>query len=73
MLVSYFWGQKVYPIPYQVGRIIIYFIVALGIFFLSHLFTDLPLVWRLLINTALILVYCAVAFIGERTNPLKIK
>ena len=73
MLVSYFWGQKVYPIPYQVGRNIIYFIVALGIFFLSRLFTNLPLVWRLLINTALILVYCAIAFIGEKTNPLKIK
>ena len=73
MLVSYFWGQKVYPIPYQVGRNIIYFIVALGIFFLSHLFTNLPLVWRMLINTALILVYCAIAFIGEKTNPLKIK
>jgi O-antigen/teichoic acid export membrane protein len=37
LVVSYFWGQKVYPIPYDVPRIALYFAVALGFFGLYKL------------------------------------
>ena len=72
MLVSYFWGQKVFPVPYQVGRIAIYMVLAIGLFLFSNIFSDYSLVLRLIINTILILVYLGIVLVFERKNPLKI-
>ena len=72
MLVSYFWGQKVFPVPYQVGRIILYMIFAIGLFLLSTVFSEYSLIIRLIINTILIIIYLGIVFIFERKNPLKI-
>ena len=71
-LVSYFWGQKVFPVPYQVGRIILYMIFAIGLFLLSTVFSEYSLIIRLIINTVLIIIYLGIVFIFERKNPLKI-
>ena len=72
MLVSYFWGQKVFPVPYQVGRIVLYMILAIGSYLISTLFGDYSLIIRLIINTLLILTYLGIVFVFERKNPLKI-
>ena len=72
MLVSYFWGQKVFPVPYQVGRIGFYIVFAIGLFLLSTVFNDYGLGLKLTINTLLILVYLTVVYLFERKNPLKI-
>lgn len=72
MLVSYFWGQKVFPVPYQVGRIALYMILALGLFFISTAFGNFSLAIKLTVNTLLILVYLGTVFVFERKNPLKI-
>lgn len=72
MLVSYFWGQKVFPVPYQVGRIILYMIFAIGLFLLSTVFSEYSLIIRLIINTVLIIIYLGIVFVFERKNPLKI-
>ena len=72
MLVSYFWGQKVFPVPYQVGRIGFYIVFAIGLFLLSTVFNDYSIGLRLTINTLLILVYLTVVYLFERKNPLKI-
>lgn len=71
-LISYFWGQKKFPIPYQVGRILLYFATAIGLYFLSLVFSDLTFTVRLLINTSIILIYIGLVIILERKNPLKI-
>ena len=72
MLVSYFWGQKVFPVPYQVGRIGFYIVFAIGLFLFSTIFNDYGLGFRLTINTLLILSYLTVVYLFERKNPLKI-
>ena len=72
MLVSYFWGQKVFPIPYQVGRIVFYMIFAIGLFLLSTIFSDYSLIMRLAVNTVIIVIYIGTVFVLERKNPLKI-
>ena len=72
MLVSYFWGQRVFPVPYQVGRIAFYMAFAIGIFLLSFVFSGQSLIIRMIINTLLILVYLGTVFVLERKNPLKI-
>ena len=70
MVVSYSWGQKEFPIPYQVGRIAIYFAIAMAIFATSLLFKDYTLYIKMIANTLLILIYIAAIFILERKNPL---
>ena len=72
MLVSYFWGQKVFPVPYQVGRIVLYMVFAIGLYLISTLFGDYSLGIRLTINTLLIFIYLGIVFVFERKNPLKI-
>ena len=71
-IVSYFWGQKHFPIPYQIGRIAFYFVLALGLYLLSLVFKDLNLVYRLIINTIIISAYIGTVIIFERKNPIKI-
>ncbi|MBO4574394.1 MAG: oligosaccharide flippase family protein [Bacteroidales bacterium] len=72
MLVSYIWGQKVFPVPYQVGRIMLYFIFAIALFMVSTMLSDYNLPVRLLFNTLLIFIYIVTVFFAERKNPLKI-
>ncbi len=72
MLVSYFWGQKVLHIPYQVGRITIYFIFALILYYLSTLFVEMNMAVKLSLNTILLLLFVVVVFLAERKNPMKI-
>jgi len=73
MLVSYFWGQKVFRIPYQVGRMSFYFFFALGLYYLSTLFVEMNVIVKLSLNTVLLLLFVAVVFFAERKNPMKIK
>lgn len=43
MVVSYHWGQRVYPVPYATKKLIAYFVIALmvyGINLLLHLISD---------------------------------
>jgi len=71
-LVSYFWGQKYFPIPYQIGRIAMYFVLAIGLYSISLLFNDFSLAIKLTFNTLLILVYIGTVVFFERKNPLKV-
>lgn len=74
MLVSYFWGQRVLPIPYQIGRIAIYFIIAALLLCLSLLITEVAtMTMRLIINTFLLIIFMEIVFIMEIKNPLKIE
>ena len=72
MLISYFWGQKVFKVPYQVGRIGFYTVFAIGLYLLSNVFADFSMGLRLTINTLLIIFYLGTVFVLERKNPLKI-
>lgn len=57
MLASYFVGQSKYPIPYNVGRIVIYFIVAGG-FFAAMTLVKFPSSWMgYVYRVALLIVF----------------
>lgn len=73
MSVSYFWGQRIMPIPYQIGRITIYCVIAAILFFASTLTAELDIVLKLSLNTLMILMFTSVIFIMERKNPLRIE
>lgn len=60
MMISYFYGQKYYPIPYHVKDFFIYTIAAFGLWMISlsiHQFTNLSFVVQQVINTVLLLIY----------------
>ena len=63
MLLSYFIGQKKYPIDYKVGRLLFYVAVTAVLYAVMHFVTegmsDIP---RMAINTVLILVYVGIVW-----------
>ena len=72
MLLSYFIGQKKYPIDYKVGRLLFYVAVTAVLYAVMHFVTesmgDIP---RMAINTLLILIYVGIVWKLELT-PKKI-
>lgn len=63
MLLSYFIGQKKYPIDYKVGRLLFYVAVTAVLYAVMHFVTesmgDIP---RMAINTVLILIYVGIVW-----------
>lgn len=68
MVISFVWGQKHFPIPYQVLRIGAYFILAFVIFYISKELNHIDLLLKLAINTLMIIFFSGVTFLSERRN-----
>ncbi len=76
MLVSYFMGQRYYPIPYNTIRIVLYVAVMLGLYLLYYqIFGELynqSRVLYFLINSIVLLVFAVFVYAIEfRKNPTK--
>ena len=67
MLLSYFVGQRKAPVPYKLKTIVGYFALAVALFAVNKYFVHFDnLLIELIINTLLLLVYCAVVLYFER-------
>ena len=66
MVLSYFLGQKYYPIPYNLRKFALYLIVALGIFALAEYLSIQGTIARLIFHNLLLFFYLAMVFILER-------
>lgn len=66
VVVSYFLGHKYYPIPYQVGRLILYIAVALGIFKLTELMNMDKGVLKYSVHSLIIAAYIYIAYLIEK-------
>ncbi|QQS98273.1 polysaccharide biosynthesis C-terminal domain-containing protein [Sphingobacterium spiritivorum] len=62
VILSYIWGQKNYPIPYKVGKMLVYMVIGAGITYLSNFVFDR----NLIIGNGLFVVFLAGIFIAER-------
>jgi O-antigen/teichoic acid export membrane protein len=75
MVISYYWGQKVYPIPYQVMRLLGYvlLVVLFGQSF-EWLISGMELsnVMRLVVSTTLIILFMGVVILAEKEELKKI-
>jgi O-antigen/teichoic acid export membrane protein len=70
MLLSYFVGQKKYPISYDLKGIFTYIVVTTCFYYAMDLSTRMPYVWlQLLCNTLLILAYLVI--VVKNDVPLK--
>ncbi len=64
MVVSYFWGQKQYKIPYKTKKIGLYIILSVGFALLNYyLFKS-----SIIIGNLLLLIYIAVAIFIEKSS-----
>ena len=68
MVISYFLGQKYYPVPYPLKRIGAYFLLAFVIYILSLYTSEQTPVLKFSLHTAFILIYISTVFKWEKTE-----
>ena len=66
MLVSYFWGRKVYPIPYQTTLLLAWTALAVGLYGISALVKPGNFFIRLIWDGILLLVFIVVVGLKEK-------
>ena len=72
-IISYFLGQKVYPVPYDLKRIAIYFLIALIIYIASNFILNLnTLIGKYALNTILLVLFLSVVFRLEKNELMKL-
>ena len=64
MVLSYFFGQKHYPVPYNLKQILFYLLIAIGLSIVT-LNTNA----NYYINTVLVLVFLGIIIISEKKQP----
>ncbi len=72
---SYFIGKKFYPIPYPIGRMLLYIGLAVSAYFLGEKLNrvfELNFIMTILLNTAILLIYVAIIFLFEKRVIQKI-
>ena len=62
--VSYFFGKKHFPIPYQIGKIFLYLVSMLGIYLLVY-----NQYFNLMINSLLLLGFIIFVYLLEKPKP----
>lgn len=70
VIVSYFLGQHFYPIPYQVGTIILYIGLGILLFYISKIFYFDVFISRIVFNTTLLTIFLAFIYWKENIHHL---
>ena len=68
VIISYLFGRKYYPIPYDLKRILSYLAVAVILYFATTQFEIESLAITLVVNTIIIIGYVAALFFAEKNN-----
>lgn len=72
VVCSYLWGQKVFKVNYDLGKISLFISLALLLYFAKSLFVTSNLFLSLLYSTLLIIIFLLVVLFTERKNLLSI-
>ena len=72
MVINYFWGQKYYPIPYDLKRIGIYFAAAILMYILSRFSAPLFPALKYFLNSLLLLAFLGIISGLEKKELLSI-
>lgn len=65
-LLSFYWGQKFYKVPYQIWNALFYFALALVIYFVSIEMRPDNQMMVYIINSLLLIIFCGVFVIKEK-------
>ncbi len=72
MVISYMWGNKYYPIPYNVSKIAVYSLLAIGLFFLNYFWVEPTFTNAYLKHgMGLLMLSAFVAYAWLKEQPLK--
>jgi O-antigen/teichoic acid export membrane protein len=71
VLVSWWLGRKHYPIPYQVSRIMVYIIIAVGLFGLAEISNKEEIYYEFIKNTLLLAVFVIIVIAVEKLKFLR--
>jgi O-antigen/teichoic acid export membrane protein len=66
MFISYFIGQKYYPVQYEVGKVLLYLGAATGLFFLAGMIHVESKLLSLALNNLFVVAYIALVFLIEK-------
>lgn len=74
MVLSYLWGQKVYPVPYKWKKLVAYFVIVVLLFFVQKLLLLLwdNVVFSLAIGALLLLLYLKFLLLVEKNEFKKL-
>jgi O-antigen/teichoic acid export membrane protein len=73
VVVSYFVGQKLYPVKYETGKIMLYIALAVGLLVVSGLLEGENKIVNIVVDTLLLMIFFAVAEIKEQFFTLMFK
>ncbi len=66
MLISYFWGKKLYKVNYEINKILLYTLAAMSIYFMSkYLFENMDF-WYYIFSTVMLIIYISGVYFIER-------
>jgi len=65
-LLSFYWGQKYYKVPYEVGNGVFYFVLALSLYFVSVFLKPESQTLVYVLNTCLLLVFVTIFVVKEK-------
>lgn len=66
MVLSYYWGNKYFPVNYNLKRIFVYFFLALGLYFISIASKTSFIVINLIVNTFLFMLFVSIILYKEK-------
>jgi O-antigen/teichoic acid export membrane protein len=70
MLLSYYWGQKHFPVPYNIKKISFYILFSILLFFVAKLFQGTEKALAFILGSALLLIYLLSVFLIERPKKI---
>jgi O-antigen/teichoic acid export membrane protein len=73
MILSFYQGQKHFPINYDVKKILGYIVLTITLYMLSNLFLEFEFVLKLIINTAILSIFLIVVWLNEKNNLMTLK
>ncbi|MCF8369070.1 MAG: oligosaccharide flippase family protein [Bacteroidales bacterium] len=66
MIISYFWGRKYFPIPYDLRKIFSYSLLAFGLFVMSKLLISPEYPFKILLNGGLFIIFMGIVYYFEK-------
>lgn len=66
MVISYFWGRKVYPVPYQTGILLIWIILALVLYGIATIVKPENSILRVIWDGVLMMVFLGIVGLKEK-------
>lgn len=72
MIISYLLGQRHYPVPYDLPRLLTYFLIGMGLFGLSYFTHTFQTVAKFTLNTLLLGIFLFTVFHFEKNELLRL-